>query len=121
MLGNRDYTLFLPAEQSKYKTVEDAFQVLNGANPHAVSTTRQNVIKAREGLHKKGFISFTTGTSKGNYAQYSIIDCTTQFTVQTTDELTDKVTDSITGELTESLPRQVRVNRQTKARVTRPA
>ena len=53
-----------------------------------LSTTRQNVLKAREGLHKKGFISFTTGTSKGNYAQYSIIDCTTQFTVQTTDELT---------------------------------
>ena len=69
-----------------------------------LSTTRQNVLKAREGLHKKGFISFTTGTSKGNYAQYSIIDCTTQFTVQTTDELTDKVTDAITGELTEPLP-----------------
>lgn len=62
------------------------------------------MLKAREGLHKKGFISFTTGTSKGNYAQYSIIDCTTQFTVQTTDELTDKVTDAITGELTEPLP-----------------
>ena len=39
-----------------------------------LSTTRQNVLKAREGLHKKGFISFTTGTSKGNYAQYSIIE-----------------------------------------------
>lgn len=62
------------------------------------------MLKAREGLHKKGFISFTTGTSKGNYAQYSIIDCTTQFTVQTTDELTDKVTDAITSELTEPLP-----------------
>ena len=69
-----------------------------------LSTTRQNVLKAREGLHKRGFISFTTGTSKGNYAQYSIIDCTTQFTVQTTDDLTDKVTDTITGELTEPLP-----------------
>ena len=69
-----------------------------------LSTTRQNVLKAREGLHKKGFISFTTGTSKGNYAQYSIIDCTTQFTVQTTDELTDKITDAITDKLTESLP-----------------
>ena len=69
-----------------------------------LSTTRQNVLKAREGLHRKGFISFTTGTSKGNYAQYSIIDCTTQFTVQTTDELTDKVTDAITSELTEPLP-----------------
>ena len=69
-----------------------------------LSTTRQNVLKAREGLHKKGFISFTTGTSKGNYAQYSIIDCTTQFTVQATDELTDKITDAITGELTEPLP-----------------
>ena len=54
-----------------------------------LSTTRQNVLKAREGLHKKGFISFTTGTSKGNYAQYSIIDCTTQFTFQTTYELTE--------------------------------
>ena len=69
-----------------------------------LSTTRQNVLKAREGLHKKGFISFTTGTSKGNYAQYSIIDCTTQFTVQTTDELTEKVTDAITDKLTEPLP-----------------
>ena len=69
-----------------------------------LSTTRQNVLKAREGLQKKGFISFTTGTSKGNYAQYSIIDCTTQFTVQATDELTDKITDAITGELTEPLP-----------------
>ena len=69
-----------------------------------LSTTRQNVLKAREGLHKKGFISFTTGTSKGNYAQYSIIDCTTQFTVQAIDELTDKITDAITGELTEPLP-----------------
>ena len=68
-----------------------------------LSTTRHNVLKAREGLHKKGFISFTTGTSKGNYAQYSIIDCTTQFTVQATDELTDKITDAITGELTEPL------------------
>jgi hypothetical protein len=36
MLGNRDCTLFLPAEQGKYKTVEDAFQMLNGTNPHAV-------------------------------------------------------------------------------------
>ena len=69
-----------------------------------LSTTRQNVLKAREGLHKKGFIPFTTGTSKGNYAQYSIIDCTTQFTVKTTDELTDRITDAITGELTEPLP-----------------
>ena len=69
-----------------------------------LSTTRQNVLKAREGLQKKGFISFTTGTSKGNYAQYSIIDCTTQFTIQTTDELTDKVTDAITDKLTEPLP-----------------
>ena len=69
-----------------------------------LNTTRQNVLKAREGLQKKGFISFTTGTSKGNYAQYSIIDSTTQFTVQTTDELTDKVTDAITGELTNPLP-----------------
>jgi hypothetical protein len=36
MLGNRDCTLFLLAEQSKHKTMEDAFQVLNGANPYAV-------------------------------------------------------------------------------------
>ena len=36
MLGNRDCTLFLPAEQSKHKTVEDAFQMLSGAYPHAV-------------------------------------------------------------------------------------
>ena len=68
-----------------------------------LSTTRQNVLNAREGLHRKGFISFTTGTSKGNYAQYSIIDCTTQFTVQTTNELTDKVIDAITDKLTEPL------------------
>ena len=72
-----------------------------------LSTTRQNVLKAREGLHKKGFISFTTGTSKGNYAQYSIIDCTTQFTVQITDELTDKATDETTGELTNPLSGQL--------------
>ena len=72
-----------------------------------LSTTRQNVLKTREGLQKKGFISFTTGTSKGNYAQYSIIDCTTQFTVQTTDELTEKVTDAITGELTNPLSGQL--------------
>ena len=72
-----------------------------------LSTTRQNVLKAREGLLKKGFISFTTGTSKGNYAQYSIIDCTTQFTVQTTDELTDKATDETTGELTNPLSGQL--------------
>ena len=36
MLGNRDCTLFLPAEQGKYKKVEDAVQMLNGANPYAV-------------------------------------------------------------------------------------
>ena len=72
-----------------------------------LSTTRQNVLKAREGLHKKGFISFTTGTSKGNYAQYSITDCTTQFTVLTTDELTDKATDGTTAELTNPLSGQL--------------
>lgn len=81
-----------------------------------LSTTRQNVLKAREGLHKKGFISFTTGISKGNYAQYSIIDCTTQFTVQTTDELTNKITGAITGELTNPLtgrlpPHNIKIKR----------
>ena len=36
MLGNRDCILFLSVEQSKYKTVEDAVQMLNGTNPYAV-------------------------------------------------------------------------------------
>ena len=36
MHDNRDCTLFLSVEQGKYKTVEDAVQMLNGANPHAV-------------------------------------------------------------------------------------
>ena len=36
MIGNRDCTLFLLAEQSKYKTVEDAVQMFNGANPYAI-------------------------------------------------------------------------------------
>ena len=50
-----------------------------------LSTTRQNVLKAREGLHKKGFISFTTGTSKGNYAQYSIISNRLHYSVYGSD------------------------------------
>ena len=36
MLGNRDCAVFLSAEQGKYKTVEDAVQMLNGANPYAI-------------------------------------------------------------------------------------
>ena len=36
MLGNRDCTLFLFTEQGKYKKVEDAVQMFNGANPYAI-------------------------------------------------------------------------------------
>lgn len=52
-----------------------------------LKTTRQNVVKAREELQKRGFISFGPGTDKKNPPSYTITDCTSQLSVGLSDEL----------------------------------
>ena len=68
-----------------------------------LKTTRQNIVKARESLHRRGFISFTPGKGKDVPSLYTIVEAPETLPVPLPDELTGQLSDTTTNELTDGL------------------
>ena len=72
-----------------------------------LKTTRQNIVKAREALRRRGFLSFTPGKGKDAPSLYTIVGNPDPLSAPLSDELSgqlsDKITDESTGELTHAL------------------
>ena len=72
-----------------------------------LNTSKQNVMKAREGLRKRGLIGFSKGEGKGKPALYTLSFDNLDEGVLTpplSQTLTEVLTDSLTPELSQSLP-----------------
>ena len=72
-----------------------------------LSTTKQNVVKARDELQKRGFISFEPGTDKKNPPSYIITGCTSQLSVGMSDELSNQLSQPLSDEVSVELPHQL--------------
>ncbi len=77
-----------------------------------LKTTRQNIVKAREALRQRGFISFTPGKGKDTPSLYTIVEnpdtaqsapLPSELSDELSGQLSDKMTDELTGELTRGL------------------
>lgn len=108
------------AEDSGSTTSEAAlyFYLLNRANtqmwrmpircPTAIvcvylNTSKQNVMKAREGLRRKGLITFTPGSGINDNPLYTLTESNEQLSGQMSGELSDKLPSRFSGQLSESL------------------
>ena len=108
------------AEDSGSTTSEAAlyFYLLNRANtqmwrmpircPTAIvcvylNTSKQNVMKAREGLRRKGLITFTPGSGINDNPLYTLTESNEQLSGQMSGELSDKLPSQLSGLLSESL------------------
>ena len=72
-----------------------------------LNTSKQNVMKAREGLRKRGLIGFSKGEGKGKPALYTLSFDNLDEGVSTpplSQTMTEVLTDSLTPELSQSLP-----------------
>ena len=65
-----------------------------------LKTTRQNIVKARESLHQRGFITFTPGKGKDTPSLYTIVE---NPDISAADELSGQLSDKMTDELTHGL------------------
>ena len=83
-----------------------------------LKTTRQNIIKAREALRRRGFLSFTPGKGKDAPSLYTIVGnpdtvlsapLTDELSVELSGQLSDKMTNELTGELPHELSDKVTV------------
>ena len=70
-----------------------------------LKTSRQNIVKARESLRQRGFITFTPGKGKDVPTLYTIIENpdTSSASDELSGQLSDKMTDELTGELIHGL------------------
>lgn len=72
-----------------------------------LNTSKQNVMKAREGLRKRGLIGFSKGEGKGKPALYTLSRDNIGEGVSTpplSQTMTEVLTDSLTPKLSQSLP-----------------
>ena len=69
-----------------------------------LNTSKQNVMKAREGLKKRGLIDFTKGEGKGKPALYTFCLTNTNENVEQTQPLSQLLTPKLTKPLTPALP-----------------
>ena len=68
-----------------------------------LNTSKQNVMKARDGLRKRGLIDFSRGEGKGKPALYTL--CLSEEQSQSLSQLmTQQLTESLASELPQSLP-----------------
>ena len=108
------------AEDSGATTSEAAlyFYLLNRANTQMwrmpircstaivcvyLNTSKQNVMKAREGLRRKGLITFTPGSGINDNPLYTLTESNGQLSGQMSGELSDKLPSQFSGQLSESL------------------
>ncbi len=69
-----------------------------------LNTSKQNVMKAREGLAKRGFITFSKGEGKGKPALYTLLLCTPDEETEQLQPLTHKLSQELPQGLTQPLP-----------------
>ena len=73
-----------------------------------LNTSKQNVMKAREGLRKRGLIGFSKGEGKGKPALYTLsltnIGEEVSQTLSLSQTMTEELPDSLTPKLPQSLP-----------------
>ena len=73
-----------------------------------LNTSKQNVMKAREGLRKRGLIDFSKGEGKGKPALYTLCFAKTgegvSQTLPLSQTMTPELTDSLPPKLSQSLP-----------------
>lgn len=73
-----------------------------------LKTTRQNIVKARESLRQRGFISFTSGKGKNIPSFYTIVENPdTTLPAPLPDELSEQLSDKMTDESTSELTREL--------------
>lgn len=72
-----------------------------------LKTTRQNIIKAREALRRRGFLSFTPGKGKDAPSLYTIVGNPDPLSAPLSDELSGQLSDKMTNELTGELPHEL--------------
>ncbi len=71
-----------------------------------LNTSKQNVMKARDGLRKRGLIDFSKGEGKGKPALYTL--CLSEEQSQSLSQLmTQQLTESLASELPQSLPHSI--------------
>lgn len=68
-----------------------------------LNTSKQNVMKAREGLRRKGLITFTPGSGINDNPLYTLTECNEQLSGQMSGELPDKLPSQLPSQLSESL------------------
>ena len=68
-----------------------------------LNTSKQNVMKAREGLRKRGLIDFSRGEGKGKRAFYTLLLSETQ-SQSLPPTMTQMLRETLTSELPQSLP-----------------
>lgn len=64
-----------------------------------LSTTKQNVMKAREGLRRRGLIEYRSGSGTKDIPVYTLIDFSTPLSEQLTDELSPQLPVQLSGQL----------------------
>lgn len=72
-----------------------------------LKTTRQNIIKAREALRRRGFLSFTPGKGKDAPSLYTIVGNPDPLSAPLSDKLSGQLSDKMTNELTGELPHEL--------------
>ena len=68
-----------------------------------LSTSKQNVIKAREGLRRRGFVEYHSGSGTKDIPLYSLIDQSAPLSGQLSDELSPQLSDKMWGQLSGQL------------------
>ena len=68
-----------------------------------LNTSKQNVMKAREGLRKRGLIDFSKGEGKGKLALYRLLLSETQ-SQSLPPTMTQMLSETLTSKLSQSLP-----------------
>lgn len=69
-----------------------------------LNTSKQNVMKAREALMKRGLISYSKGEDKGKPALYTLHLSTSDDSKEPSQQLSQPLTQELTSELTQALP-----------------
>ncbi|WP_298073049.1 hypothetical protein [uncultured Bacteroides sp.] len=72
-----------------------------------LKTSRQNIVKSRESLRRRGFLSFTPGKGKDAPSLYTIVVNPDPLSAPLSDELSGQLSDKMTNELTGELPHEL--------------
>jgi len=71
---------------------------------HCLSTTKQNIQKAREALKERGFIDYKVGIGKRKPAEYTILQMSGQLSLQVSQQMSEQSSHQMSEPLTSQLP-----------------